>query len=137
MTRKHRVARRSGAAANRKTGPTRLNTTSQDGNRIVRRRAGPLGTEAPASANFASGETWKLEEAKAKFSEVVRRAQSQGPQFVTVRGKEAVAVIDAAELRRLLPIDQTLTPLVDFLESLYVEGLNLRRDPDRGRDAAL
>jgi antitoxin Phd len=81
--------------------------------------------------------TWKLEEAKAKFSEVVRRAHDQGPQYVTVRGKQAVAIIDAAELERLLPANPAVVPLVQFLESLYVEGLDLTRDRDLGRDPAL
>lgn len=35
---------------------------------------------------------WSLQEAKAKFSEVVRRAQTEGPQVVTVHGKEAVII---------------------------------------------
>ena len=81
--------------------------------------------------------TWRLEEAKAKFSEVVRRAHDQGPQYVTVRGKQAVAIIDAAELERLLPASPAVVPLVQFLESLYVEGLDLTRDRDLGREAAL
>jgi prevent-host-death family protein len=29
---------------------------------------------------------WKLEDAKARFSELVRRAHDEGPQSVTVRG---------------------------------------------------
>jgi prevent-host-death family protein len=78
-----------------------------------------------------------LEEAKAKFSEVVRRAHDQGPQYVTVRGKQAVAIIDAAELEQLLPASPEVVPLVQFLESLYVEGLDLTRDRDLGREPAL
>ena len=35
---------------------------------------------------------WSLQDAKAKFSEVVRRAQTEGPQIVTVHGKEAVQI---------------------------------------------
>lgn len=35
---------------------------------------------------------WSLQEAKAKFSEVVRRAQTEGPQTVTVHGKVAVMI---------------------------------------------
>ena len=85
----------------------------------------------------AHSATWKLEEAKAKFSEVVRRAHDQGPQYVTVRGKPAVAIIDAGELERLLPANPAVLPLVQFLESLYVEGLDLTRDRDLGREAAL
>ena len=36
---------------------------------------------------------WSLQEAKAKFSEVVRRAQTEGPQVVTVHGKEVVQIV--------------------------------------------
>ena len=79
---------------------------------------------------------WKLQEAKARFSEVVRRARSEGPQLVTVRGKDAVVVISADELERLLPREKRL-PFVEFMESLHVEGLDLSREPDRGRDVKL
>jgi len=37
---------------------------------------------------------WKLQDAKAQFSEVVRRARSGAPQQVTVHGKDAVVVVD-------------------------------------------
>jgi antitoxin Phd len=75
-----------------------------------------------------------LEDAKAKFSEVVRRAHAEGPQYVTVRGKSSVAVIDVAELERLLPAREPRLPFVDFMESLHIEGLDLTRDTDTGRD---
>jgi prevent-host-death family protein len=39
-------------------------------------------------------DTWKLQDAKARFSEVVRRARAGKPQQVTVHGKEAVVVVD-------------------------------------------
>jgi len=77
--------------------------------------------------------TWRLEEAKARFSEVVRRARSEGPQQVTLRGKLAVVVIDAAELDRLAPPGDR-PALVPFLESLHVPGLDLTREQDIGRD---
>ena len=35
---------------------------------------------------------WSLQDAKAKFSEVVRLAQSEGPQLATAHGKEAVTI---------------------------------------------
>ena len=38
--------------------------------------------------------SWKLQDAKAQFSEVVRRARTGEPQHVTVHGKEAVVVFD-------------------------------------------
>ena len=83
------------------------------------------------------GGTWKLEDAKARFSEVVRRAQNEGPQRVTVRGREAVVVMSVDELNRLLPKDAGKPAFVPFLESLGLGGLDLEREIDRGRDVAL
>ena len=42
-----------------------------------------------------------MQDAKAQFSELVRRAREKGPQRVTVHGKDAVVVIDADEWDRL------------------------------------
>ena len=91
----------------------------------------------PLPGKLPSGQSWKLEDAKAKFSEVVRRAHSEGPQYVTVRGKPAVAIIDAAELERLLPASKPRIPFVAFMESLHVEGLDLARNQDTGREVQL
>jgi prevent-host-death family protein len=44
---------------------------------------------------------WLLQDAKARFSELVRRVHSEGPQHVTVHGRDEVVVISAAEFRRL------------------------------------
>ena len=76
---------------------------------------------------------WKLEDAKARFSEVVRLARSQGPQRVSVRGKDAVGVIRVEALDPLLPPVAAKVPLVDFLEGLHLGGLDLVREPDDGR----
>lgn len=46
--------------------------------------------------------SWKLQDAKQKFSEVVDRALREGPQVVTRRGEEVVVVLSIAEYRRLL-----------------------------------
>ncbi|MHB1870679.1 MAG: type II toxin-antitoxin system Phd/YefM family antitoxin [Steroidobacteraceae bacterium] len=44
---------------------------------------------------------WILQDAKARFSELVRRVRSEGPQHVTVHGRDEVVVIAAEEFRRL------------------------------------
>ena len=49
---------------------------------------------------------WQLQEAKAYFSEVVRRAEGC-PQRVTVRGKDAVVVLSARDYERLCPESKT------------------------------
>jgi prevent-host-death family protein len=44
---------------------------------------------------------WLLQDAKARFSELVRRVHQEGPQHVTVHGRDEVVVISANEFRRL------------------------------------
>ena len=44
---------------------------------------------------------WRLQDAKARFSELVRMAHSDGPQHVTLHGRDAVVVVDADEFKRL------------------------------------
>jgi len=65
---------------------------------MARRHSG--GGTLPTGAGLPS---WKLEDAKARLSEVVRLARERGPQRVTVRGQDAVVVISAADYARLAP----------------------------------
>jgi prevent-host-death family protein len=44
---------------------------------------------------------WQLQTAKQKFSELVDRALTEGPQVVTRRGREVVVVVSVDEYRRL------------------------------------
>lgn len=59
---------------------------------------------------------WPLQDAKSRFSELVRRVKHDGPQHVTLRGCEEVVVISAAEFRRLKG-NQNGEALVDALQS--------------------
>lgn len=79
---------------------------------------------------------WKLEDAKARFSEVVRRAHDEGPQAVTVRGRRAVVILDADDYDQLTAGEPTET-LVRFLERIHVAGLDLARERDTGREVEL
>ncbi|KPH80352.1 MULTISPECIES: type II toxin-antitoxin system Phd/YefM family antitoxin [Bosea] len=79
---------------------------------------------------------WKLEDAKARFSEVVRHARTVGPQRVSVRGHDAVVVMSVEEFERLVP-QEPQAPFVEFMESLHLDGLNLAREADFGRDVEL
>lgn len=81
--------------------------------------------------------TWKLEDAKARFSEVVRLARTQGPQRVTVRGKDAVVVIAVEALEKLLPRKEPRQNLVEFLQSLDIGDLDITRERDIGREIPL
>jgi prevent-host-death family protein len=48
----------------------------------------------------AAVETWTVAEAKAKFSELIERARSDGPQTITRNGRTAVIVVSAEEWDR-------------------------------------
>lgn len=45
--------------------------------------------------------TWQLQDAKARFSELVREARRRGPQRVSIHGRDAVVVVSAEEYARL------------------------------------
>jgi prevent-host-death family protein len=59
---------------------------------------------------------WLLQDAKARFSELVRRVRTEGPQLVTVHGREEVVVISVEEFRRLKG-DITGQVLIDALQA--------------------
>jgi antitoxin Phd len=55
----------------------------------------------PPKANSASLGRWRLQDAKARFSQVVRDARAHGPQRVTLHGRDTVVVVCADEFDRL------------------------------------
>lgn len=84
--------------------------------------------------------TWSLADAKAKLSEVVERAKTQGPQHLTKNGKDAAVVLSAEEYRRLVEAGDGsskrppawLDPRFRILSDDEHAEL-FARDPDQGR----
>lgn len=58
---------------------------------------------------------WQVQEAKQRFSEILRAAEAGEPQIVTKHGEEVAVVIDIAEYRRLRGES------VSFMDYLRVE----------------
>lgn len=58
-------------------------------------------TAKPAAVKPRRPNSWKMQDAKAQFSQVVRLAREKGPQRVTYRGRDAVVVVDAKEFDRI------------------------------------
>ncbi len=78
---------------------------------------------------------WQLQEAKQKFSQLVRRALDEGPQVVTRRGEEVVVVVSAREFRRL---SGNLPDFKEYLLSVPdLDKLELRRTNDVARTVEL
>ena len=80
--------------------------------------------------------SWTVASAKARFSEVIDRARSDGPQTVTRNGKPAVVLVSADEWeRRTVPKDN----LYDFLRNSPLRGadIDLERIDEQPRDLDL
>ena len=92
------------------------------------------GTNRPVNPTVSG--RWKLEDAKARFSEVVRHAREDGPQRITVRGHDAVVIMSVEEFERLSPAAPRV-PFLNFMEALHLGGLDLDRETDHGRDVEL
>jgi prevent-host-death family protein len=75
---------------------------------------------------------WTVAEAKAKFSEVIDRARSEGPQTVTRNGRNAVVIVATEEWDRKT---RRTGNLAEFFASspLRGSGLKIRRRKDRPR----
>jgi prevent-host-death family protein len=83
----------------------------------------------------AAAEHWQLQTAKARFSEVFRKARSEGPQWITRQGKEAVVVLPAEEFEKLKRRRKQPKSLAQFFAEspLAGSGIDLERKPDYGR----
>jgi prevent-host-death family protein len=67
---------------------------------------------------------WQLQDAKQRFSELVRHARAHGPQVVTKHGEEVAVVMSIEEYRRLthdLPSFKELLLAAPDLEALEVQ----------------
>lgn len=84
-----------------------------------------------------SGDSWQVQSAKARFSEVFRKARAEGPQRITRQGKEGVVMVAEEQYDRLVGKSRQPKGLVDFLRNSPLRGVNLERDPDPGRDIEL
>jgi prevent-host-death family protein len=79
-----------------------------------------------------SHQTWTVAEAKAKFSEIIERATSDGPQTITRNGRTTAIVVGADEWQRKTKRVGNLAAF--FAESpLRESGLKVRRIKDRPR----
>ena len=79
--------------------------------------------------------TWQLQDAKNRFSEVVDEAQS-GPQLITRRGKSAAVVVSVEYFERLV---ESNGRLIDLLRKAprVPGGLVVDRSKDTGRKVDL
>lgn len=77
---------------------------------------------------------WQVQEAKQRFSALVRQALGEGPQVVTRHGEEVVVVVAAREFRELAAAGGDLK---EFLSSGPDIELDIVRDRTPAREVAL
>jgi antitoxin Phd len=70
-------------------------------------------------------DTWQIQDAKNKLSEVIARAQKQGPQLITRHGEKAVVVVSYAEYERLRKSQGKLS---EFFKASPLADVELSRD---------
>ena len=72
--------------------------------------------------------SWQLQDAKARFSEVVKLAQQDGPQSITVHGKPAAVVLSPADYQRLVGRRQ---PFLEFIRRSPLAGSGVHAERNR------
>lgn len=79
---------------------------------------------------------WQVQEAKARFSTVIKEAQEHGPQNITVRGKPTAVIISMAEFKKM---KETKPSFVQFMRNSPLVGtkIYLKRDDSTCRDVEL
>ncbi len=80
---------------------------------------------------------WQMQEAKARLSEVVKCAESEGPQNITLHGQSVAVVVSHAMFERLTGNDQSL---VHFMRQSPLHGSDdilLERDSSLTREVPL
>ncbi len=78
--------------------------------------------------------TWQLQEAKARLTEVIKKASKEGPQTITMRGEPTAVVISKDEYERL---KRPKGSFVEFMRKspLYGADLDLERKQTPTREA--
>lgn len=73
---------------------------------------------------------WQIQEAKARFSEMIERVLKDGPQTVTRRGKAVAVVVRAEEYRRLRTGGKSFKAL---LAAAPLKSVEIGRSRETGR----
>jgi antitoxin Phd len=118
-------------------------TSQTSHNRIMPRSPKKPNREVRSASASTSARTgahnWQLQTAKAKFSEVFRRARTEGPQRITKQGKEGVVMISDDQYDKLTLKSRQPKSIVQFFRESPLVGveLDLERDKDAGLDVDL
>jgi prevent-host-death family protein len=79
---------------------------------------------------------WQLQDAKNRFSALVKAAENEGPQVITVHGQEKAVLLSAEAYRRLV---QRKGSLLEFFQQSpwATTEIDISRSKDTGREVEL
>ncbi len=81
--------------------------------------------------------TWQMQEAKSRLSEVVKDAEREGPQEITVHGRPVAVVLSRADYDRLAGTGESLVAFMRRSPLVGAEDLDFARDQSLTRETAL
>jgi prevent-host-death family protein len=82
---------------------------------------------------------WQMQEAKARFAELIEEAERNGPQTVTKHGKPRAVVMSSEQFAAMQKGKAPRLDFVNFLLSIPKsdDGFDIERDKDTGREIDL
>lgn len=81
--------------------------------------------------------TWQMQEAKSRLSEVVKNAEREGPQEITVHGRPAAVVLSRADYDRLADTGESLVAFMRRSPLAGIEDIDFPRDATLTRELSL
>lgn len=103
----------------------------------------PRQTSMEVGVTSPADDYWQIQDAKQRFSEMIRAVERDGPQVITRHGEEVAVVVDIAEYRRLTRPAVDLTGLLlggpkldDDAVAVFAE-IETERKADFGRQVDL
>jgi prevent-host-death family protein len=78
---------------------------------------------------------WQVQDAKAHFSEVMAKAEQEGPQIITRHGAERAVVLSITDYRTLTAKKKDFHAFL--LSGPKFDDFDIERDKDTGRDVDL
>lgn len=80
---------------------------------------------------------WQMQEAKSRLSEVVKEAERDGPQEITVHGRSVAVVLSRADYDRLAGTGESLACFIRRSPLAGADDLDFPRDPSLTRESNL
>lgn len=82
-------------------------------------------------------QTWQMQEAKARLSEVVKRAEHEGPQDITLHGRSVAVMLSRETFDRLAGSGESLVAFMQRSPLYGLKDVRLDRDKSSAREVAL